>query len=282
MAPPRTTGQSPSRKMRSTLSVGLPEAVAIWSPKVTAQYHTIYMISLPPDDKTSRTELFLQVSGNHLPTIKTENKFGVMSWFSKNTPIPIPDLVAYDASANNPIAHEYALLSRVDVVTASDLYTTLDDQQIGQVLDQLVNFLSQLHAHRWNAIGGLTLNDRGEAVVGRVVDETFWQTADVDFVSAQVRQCIRLIHVHEKLAFMRDVTPRLEVFLAALEKHADELNGGTLRLAHKELHFATCSTMSRRAGSRPYSIGSSLASCRRCNGTRGDRFCGTDRTRWKA
>jgi hypothetical protein len=184
-----------------------------------------------------------------------------MSWVAKNTTIPIPDVVAYDASTNNPIAHEYTLLSRADGVTLSEIYHGLDEEQLGQILDQLAGFLTQLHTPSWDAIGGLTLDKRGEAVVGRVVDETFWQAGDVeklwpegetveslnirgpyssyvDFVSGQVRQYLRLIQLHEKLAFMRDVTPRLEAFLAALPQHADELNRGPLWLAHKDLHFA--------------------------------------------
>ncbi|WKT50435.1 hypothetical protein QSH57_015383 [Fusarium oxysporum f. sp. vasinfectum] len=43
---------------------------------------------------------------------------------------------------------------------------------------------------------------------------------------------------HEKLAFMRDTIPRLEAFVTALPKHANELNLVKLRLAHKDLHFA--------------------------------------------
>jgi hypothetical protein len=72
-----------------------------------------------------------------------------------------------------------------------------------------------------------------------VVDEAFWQVADieklwpkdetvatlhvggpystyVEHISAQIRKYIYLIGIHEKLAFMRDTVPRLEAFLAAL------------------------------------------------------------------
>jgi aminoglycoside phosphotransferase (APT) family kinase protein len=243
------------------VAAGLPKATKIVSPKVTAQYHTIYMIDLPPNDKSSHTDLVLRVSGHHLPHIKTENEVGVMSWVAKNTTIPIPDVVAYDCSVDNPIAHEYTLLSRVEGATLSEIYQTLDDKQTSQVLDQLIDFLLQLHAHKWGAIGGLNVNMNGDITVGQVLDETFWQVPDieklwpkgetvatlniggpyptyVEYISAQIRKYIYLIQVHEKLVFMQDTIPRLEAFLTALPKHSDELNIVKLRLAHKDLHFA--------------------------------------------
>ena len=243
-------------------AVGLPKATTIVSPKVTAQYHLIYMITLPPNDKSSHTGLDLRVSGHHLPKIKTENEVGVMSWISKNTTIPIPNLVAYDASVNNPISHEYTLLSRVEGATLSEIYQSLNDEQISQILDQLIDILSMLHAHEWDAIGGLNLNDYGEIVVGPVLEETFWQVPDIDqklwpegetvttlniggpyptyveYISAQIQKYAHLIEIHNKLAFMRDSIPRLEAFLTTLPEHSDKLNDVKLRLAHKDLHFA--------------------------------------------
>ncbi|XMA20796.1 hypothetical protein WAI453_013587 [Rhynchosporium graminicola] len=240
---------------------GLPKASTIVRPQVVAQYHVIYLITLPSNNKTGHLELVLRVSGHHLPYIKTENEVGVMSWIGKHTTIPIPDIIAYDSSVDNPIAHEYTLLSRVEGMTLSEIYQTLSHQQISQILNQLIDFMTQLHAYEWKSIGGLRLDDHGGLVVGQIVDETFWQNADIEklwprgetvttlniggpypsyieYISAQVRTNVRLIKIHEKLAFMMDTIPRIEAFLAALQKHANELNNVSLRLAHKDLHFA--------------------------------------------
>jgi hypothetical protein len=136
-----------------------------------------------------------------------------------------------------------------------------DDHQTSQILDQLIDFLAQLHMHEWSAIGGLNVKDDGDIVVGQVMDETFWQVPDIEklwlegeivatlniegpystyvnYISAQIRKYIHLIQIHEKLVFMRDTIPRLEAFLSALPKHSDELNNVKPRLAHKDLHFA--------------------------------------------
>ncbi|KAK3349257.1 hypothetical protein B0T25DRAFT_569905 [Lasiosphaeria hispida] len=154
-----------------------------------------------------------------------------MSWVAKNTTIPIPDVVAYDASTNNPIAHEYTLLFRADGATLSGIYDSLDEEQLGQILDQLANFLTQLHAR--TQLGRDRQRETVESLNIRGPYSPY-----VDFVSGQVRQCLRLIHLHAKFAFMRDVAPRLEVFLAVLPQFADEPNRWPLWLAHKDLHFA--------------------------------------------
>ncbi|KAH7214327.1 hypothetical protein BKA60DRAFT_597850 [Fusarium oxysporum] len=142
----------------------LPRASAIENPRMTAQYHSIYFITHPPIELSrGHYELVLRVAGNHLPNIKTKNEIGVMTWLSKNTTIPSPEAIAYHDSADNPVGHEYILLSCIQGVTLSDL----------------IDLLTQLQAHPWGGIGGLTLDDRGEVQLGTVVDETFWQVPDI-------------------------------------------------------------------------------------------------------
>ncbi|EXL91847.1 hypothetical protein FOIG_14956 [Fusarium odoratissimum NRRL 54006] len=172
-----------------------------------------------------------------------------MTWLSKNTTIPLPDVIAYDSFTNIPVGHEYTLLSHIQGVTLSDVYDRLSDEQMNQILDQLIDLLTQLQAHPWDCIGGLTLDDQGEVQLGPVVDETFWQVPDIEALWPEgasgdsehrrtIQDYIRLIQTHEKLAFMRDIVPRLEAFVASLPKHANELNNVKLRLAHKDLYFA--------------------------------------------
>ncbi|KAF5535206.1 hypothetical protein FPHYL_13252 [Fusarium phyllophilum] len=195
------------------------QATSISHPQMTAQYHSVYFLTLPPTELSrGYSELVLRVAGNHLPEIKTANEIGVMTWLSKNTTIPLPKVIACDASNKNPIAHE--------------------------------------RTH-----GMAIVDDEDGVQLGPVVDETFWQVPDikalwlegetvatlniggpyktyVEYMVAHVTKYIRLIQTHEKLAFMRDIIPRLEAFIAALPKHVYELNNVKLRLAHKDLHFA--------------------------------------------
>ncbi|KAK0622771.1 kinase-like domain-containing protein [Immersiella caudata] len=242
-------------------TLGLPEATSITSAKATAEYHSIYFITLPESRASlGHSELVLRVSGCHIPIIKTRNEIGVMAWLSRNTTIPIPDVVAYDESENNPTNHEYTLLSKVNGVTLSNIYDTLDDNQATQILDQLIDILTQLHSHPFTGIGGLALDPTGTPVLSQVLDENFWQLPDIGkywpgetittlniqgpynsyigYTSAQVALYIRLITLHPTLEFMRDLIPRLEAFISILPSCSAKLNDVALRLAHKDLHFA--------------------------------------------
>ena len=242
-------------------SIGRPEPISVVSSSVTAAYHSIYIINEFIDSGPKTKELILRVSGQHIPNIKTINEVAVLQWISKNTNIPVPDILAYDASIDNAISNEYMLLPRVHGHVLSDIYQSLSDTEMSSILDQLIDVLIELHAVEWKAIGGLTFNINGEIVVGPVLEETFWQIPEirkfwplaetietlnikgpfpsyVDYVSAHVEKYIYAIKRHEKLAFMRDIIPRIEAFLVALEENAELLNNIKLRLAHKDLHFA--------------------------------------------
>ncbi|KAI4156325.1 MAG: hypothetical protein LQ340_000350 [Diploschistes diacapsis] len=224
-------------------------------PHVLAQYHSIYMLSFPSED------LVLRVSGPHLPKIKTENEAAIMAWVSKNTSIPVPRAVGYNSSTKNALGYEYILPSRAPGHALSDVYKSLNEARISAIIDELIDMLAQLHSHEWPQIGGLRFDKAGGFEVGPVLEETFWQVPDivkywpagesvdtlniagpfpsyVEYITAHVRKYIYLIKVHESLAFMRDIIPRLEIFLNALTRDADELNQVKLRLAHKDLHFA--------------------------------------------
>ncbi|CVL05003.1 uncharacterized protein FMAN_12996 [Fusarium mangiferae] len=240
----------------------LPLATSISNPKTMAQYHSVYFLTLPPTELSrGYSELILRVAGNHIPKIKTMNEIGVMTWVSKNTTIPLPEVIAYDASTRNPIAHEYTLFSRIPGVTLSDIYGSLSDKQQNDILDQLMDFLTQLQAHKFDGLGGLIVDDQGAVHIGPVVDETFWQVADIeafwglfetveslniggpydtysDYMSAHVMKYIRLIRTHPSLEFMRDIIPHIYGFLTAIRRHSDAVNNIKHRLAHKNLHFA--------------------------------------------
>ena len=82
------------------------------------------MIKFPPSKRSGHTHAKLLVSGHHPLQMKTKNEVGVMSWISKKTTIPFPDVVAFDAFVNNSVAHEHALLSRVQGAILSDVYLT--------------------------------------------------------------------------------------------------------------------------------------------------------------
>lgn len=242
--------------LMKSLNLAIP--LSITTPKVSAAYHTIYILSTPP-----QTEYVLRVCYPMLPSIKTKNEVAILSWVNRNTKIPVPEVFAYSSSADNALGQEYVLLSKEEGETLSDIYTELDEQEKVGVVDQLIDFLLELHSFEWNSIGGLVFKEVGEEreiIPGPVLEETFWQVPDiekfwplqenletlnikgpystyVEYISAHIRKYVYAISLHNSLIFMRDSIPLINKFLEELKSHAKELNNVKLKLAHKDLHF---------------------------------------------
>ncbi|KAF3767509.1 APH-domain-containing protein [Cryphonectria parasitica EP155] len=267
-------------------SLSLPPAKLISPLIVAAAYHTLYLLTFPPEanaqgelapalpqEPDGSTTLVLRVSGRHLPRIKTTNEVAVMQWVRANTSIPVPAVVRFDATEANPLGHEYTLLERAPGISVDKVLDRLDEAARRDLVAQLADLVAQLHAHEWTAVGGLepsSADGGGSAIVpGQVLDETFWQAPDVErywpgghetvstlniggpyesytaLCAASVDKYVYAIERHERLAWMRDLVPRLRAFVGLLrggdgQGRARELKLDDTRLvlAHRDLHFA--------------------------------------------
>jgi hypothetical protein len=271
---PQSLTQDHVRSLLDTLTSPSPQEIR--KLKVTAEFHIIFVITYTAADLKSwlstkdvrsqtdnATELILRVSGNHISKVKTENEAAVFSWLHKNTDIPVPRVVAYDASVDNPLHHEYILMTRESGESLADVYRSFNPTQMDMILDQLIDINADLHKHTWSHIGGLTLNDDGHIIPGPVLEETFWFEPDIltlwpagetfdslnisgpfssytQYISAHLLKYKHAIEIYPSLEFMHDILPQLDRFLAIItsEPMQTKLNNIPLRLAHKDLHFA--------------------------------------------
>ncbi|KAI5206840.1 hypothetical protein E4T39_02268 [Aureobasidium subglaciale] len=254
-----------------------PKPLLIRPLQVTAEFHIIYIISYAASDlklwlsskhiarqrDEEPTELVLRISGNHISKIKTENEAAVLSWLRDNTSVPVPTVVTFDSSSENPLACEYMLMTREPGVSLADVYASLDATQMDGLLDQLLDINAELHKHEWSHVGGLCFDDHGTIVPGPVLEETFWFEPDIialwpsgetfaslnisgpftsytNYISAYIFRYKHAIERHPSLECMRDILPQLDRFLdvIAIEPLRAKLNNVPLRLAHKDLHFA--------------------------------------------
>lgn len=261
MLPPKLADSSIIALLRS---LNEPPPDSIRSFEATAEFHSIYLLSYDARDDQQAHNLILRVSGHHLPGIKTRNEVGMMKTVQQKTQVPIPTIRHFDATVNNAIGHEYTLLDRVPGVSVDTVYDDLSEPQKQSLLRQLLDIVEQLDQLKWDFIGGLAIDDQGHIHPGPVVEETFWQTADIvqhwgptesvstlniagpypDFVSysnAYLQKYIYMISRHASLAWLRDLIPRLEALTragAAAAAGAPTLNATRLVLAHRDLHFA--------------------------------------------
>ncbi|EHA47022.1 hypothetical protein MGG_10936 [Pyricularia oryzae 70-15] len=264
------------------VGLDLPEAATISRLSVTAEYHGIYLLRFnakdvgrikPPLQKQTisaddgSATLVLRVSGRHLPGLKTRNEVGCMVWVRHNTTIPVPAIVRYDCTENNPLGYEFTLLERAPGVSVDTIYDTLNEAQKLLLVKQLTDYIIQLHNKPWckPCVGGLVpAGDGLPPIPGPIVEETFWQQPDIEkiwpagenintlnptegafpgyvaYVTASVKRYIYAIQRHDSLAAYRDLIPRLQAFIAAIcaPEMINELDNVTYVFAHKDLHFA--------------------------------------------
>ncbi|KAJ5212929.1 hypothetical protein N7449_000098 [Penicillium cf. viridicatum] len=258
------------------VSLDLPTPTSIEPLQVTAAFHSIYLIhfaaatlihtsdgSVLPVNTDGSVALVLRVSGRQLPTIKTRNEVGVMTWVRQNTTIPVPAIIRYDSTDQNVIGHEFTLLEKVPGKSIDRIYHTLSIEVRTKMVHQLTDYLIELHKHTWDGyVGGLTLTN-GETTHGPPIDENFWQLPDLEkywagsesleslnpipsrgfasFVAFTVGCLDRYIYAiekHSSLESYRDLIPRIRTFITAIQEHAKQLNQVVYVLAHKDLHFA--------------------------------------------
>ncbi|KAG9795848.1 Lipoxygenase, partial [Aureobasidium melanogenum] len=171
--------------------------------------------------------------------------------------------VAYDSSTDNPLGHEFILMTREIGECLADIYSSFTSAQMDYVLDLLIDINAELHTHTWSHIGGLSADNKGNIIPGPVLEETFWFEPDIlalwppgetfeslnisgpyhsytEYISAYLLKYKHATGVHPSLEFMRDILPQLDRFLAIIsaEPMQSMLNKIPLRLAHKDLHLA--------------------------------------------
>ncbi|KAI1085552.1 hypothetical protein F5B20DRAFT_575064 [Whalleya microplaca] len=227
-------------------SLELPNPSTIEPLRTLAAYHTIYIIEFSPDvsrkvksAKPSNADgcvsLVLRVSGRHLPRMKTLNEVAAMSWVKSNTKVPIPAVIAFDATEDNAIGYEFTLLEKAQGVSVDTIYDSLDDAKKEFIVNQLTGYLIDIHHHDWNHAWGLSIDHKGKVIPGRVMAETFWQAPEIEeywspdetvdslnpkgpydtytsYVKGHIGQYIQNILKHDSLRWMRDLIPRLESF----------------------------------------------------------------------
>ena len=220
-------------------SIGLPKPLDLHQLNTKAAYHSVYMLSLPPDalgvwkgngsvDHT--TELVLRVSGQHFPSIKTINEAAVISWVEANTSIPVLSVVRMSSSRENVLQYEYVIHRRLPGFPLDEVFRSVTPHQMDTILNQIIGMLVVLHSTSWQHISGLRFAEDGTIVPGPVLEEGAWQVPEilthfgtsqtfnsltiagpyldyVSYISALVLKLIAAVHHHILLGWMQDLIP---------------------------------------------------------------------------
>lgn len=254
-------------------TLGLPVPTTVEPLRVAADYHSIYLLRYEGNstqkiparaDPDGSVTLVLRVSGRHLPRVKTMNEVGVMAWVSQNTTIPVPSVLHFSEKDDNCVGHEFTLLEKAVGTSVDKIYDTLSEENKRKILEQLADFLVELHSKRWSPGGvkGLVLQN-GTISPGPALEETFWQLPDIEkywsgetieslnplgdsfdsyvsYATAALACYIHAIETHPSLDRFRPMLPKIRQFVLAINsgQHKHKLNDVKYVLAHKDLHFA--------------------------------------------
>jgi aminoglycoside phosphotransferase (APT) family kinase protein len=108
----------------------------------------------------------LKICGNPWKKIKTESEINAIQLVHQHTNIPLPRVVAYSSDHKNEFGVEWIIMTRLNgkplrsSSTADDIWPELTFEQQKLVINQLVEYVSQLHNKipRSNQIGNYKSN----------------------------------------------------------------------------------------------------------------------------
>ncbi|RDW61201.1 phosphotransferase family protein [Aspergillus mulundensis] len=117
------------------------------------------------------------------PQAKTRGEVTTLRFLRTHTDIPVPDVLAFDDSANNEIGFEWILMECMPGVSLYKKWRTLSAFQKARLVQRVAGFQSQLMRHPFSGIG--TLLDTSEEVgqkpqPGELVSTSFFDGAHFD------------------------------------------------------------------------------------------------------
>jgi aminoglycoside phosphotransferase (APT) family kinase protein len=119
----------------------------------------------PVNDADGALESFImRVSLPVDPYFKTASEVATLQFVRKNTSIPVPQIIAFDSSADNELGFEWILMTKLSGVTLESLWESPDlvwDSRV-QITKTLAGYLKQLRSFNFPLMGNLYPSSRPE------------------------------------------------------------------------------------------------------------------------
>lgn len=118
------------------------------------------------------------------PHLKTSSEAATLEYVHRHTTIPVPRVVAYDASADNELGFEWILMERVPGAPLEEVWDSMSLEAKFQITRETAGFIAQLESLRFPAIGNLYFKDgerRGRISVANDSDFELGKMIHMDF-----------------------------------------------------------------------------------------------------
>ena len=135
------------------LPCGTPYTV---SPFAAGAFNKLFLLS-PDGTDHNLPSFILRVALPVDPYLKTASEVATLSYLSNHTSIPVPEVIAYDASAENDLGFEWILMTRLPGVPLKELWSTalLTWEERVRITEQISGYIRQMQVVHFNRTGSL-------------------------------------------------------------------------------------------------------------------------------
>ncbi|KAM0461551.1 hypothetical protein ACHAPV_004257 [Trichoderma viride] len=141
-------------------------------------FNKIYLV------RTSQRQLIMRVSLPVCPRIKTRGEVTTLQFLHRATTVPVPEVFAYDDSAENEIEFEWILMEFIPGNSSYKRWRTLSMSQKVALVQQVVDLQAQIFRHEFNDIGTLVVDESEnsqEVCPGEVISSMFFWGGHFDY-----------------------------------------------------------------------------------------------------
>lgn len=126
----------------------------------------------------------MRVSLPVCPRTKTRGEVTTLQFLRRETTVPVPEVVAFDDSAENEIGFEWILMECMPGDSAYKRWRTLAMSQKIALVQQVADFQAQIFQHEFSEIGTLVADESGnsqEECPGEVISNMFFWGSHFDY-----------------------------------------------------------------------------------------------------
>ncbi len=113
-------------------------------------FNKLYVITIPKN-----AEALLRVSLPVDPRYKTLSEVATLGWMHLNTNIPVPRVIAYEASRGNPVGFEWILMSKLPGKPLADVWRSLPYLSKERLTLQFAELAAGLFKNQLSGIGNI-------------------------------------------------------------------------------------------------------------------------------
>lgn len=116
-------------------------------------FNKIYLV------QTSQQQFLIRITLPVCPHTKTRGEVTTLRFLRRKTTIPVPEVIAFDDSADNEIGFEWILMELMPGVSAYKKWRTMTPFQKVAFVQRIAEFQAQILQHTFSGIGTLTTKE---------------------------------------------------------------------------------------------------------------------------